>query len=215
MTDWEATCKAFNTYQETARSYDNSCSLRNSDASVSKLMELAAKVKELKTASAASGFAYLEGTQGTELKTAMRDYCCAMWVRKNYEDQLSQAKQDYQIAKQRAESLRNPPADVSYKGTIVPLGRPLRPDSVPVLLSVTFIFFIVALGLLLNMQNIQFTLTKTGPGLTSVLLQVFDSYRQTPLSVLGLTIVGAAAVAGGIFYGILKTKPELLGYKEK
>ena len=144
------------------------------------------------------------------LTTSMNDFCCAMWARNEYEQRYKEAKQDYDLAKQRIESVRNPPANLSYLGTLIPLPRPLRSDSIPILLGITLVFLILALGMLLNLGNVQLAYVgprSYGPGFIT---QLTDSFRQTSWMVIAITIAASAAVAGGIFYGIKKNRPEWL-----
>lgn len=140
----------------------------------------------------------------------MNDFCCAMWARNEYEQRFNEAKQDYDIAKNRIDSVRNPPANLSYYGTLIPFARPLRSDSVPILLGTSLVFLILALGMLLNLGNVQLAYVgprSYGPGF---LTQLVDSFRQTSGIVIGITILASAGVAVGIYYGILKKHPEWL-----
>ncbi len=147
------------------------------------------------------------------VKDSMKTFCCAMYTRYDLQKRHDSAKQDYEVAKQRVESVRYPAKDLSYLGTIVPFGRPLRPDSVPVLMGVTIVFVILSLALLLGLGNVH--LMYSSPGAVSSVrlffLQLIDSYRTTSKGVLLITILLSAAAAGGIYYGIQKTHPEWLG----
>lgn len=215
MNTWEQKCREFNTYRDTgdANQYPSMCRL-SSPTSIKDFMGQYLVAKPLKDQIDAISGDTTDIGQGLSdsLRGSMKDFCCAMWARKEYQTRYQSAKQDYDVAKGRAESTRNPAADLSYRGTTFPLGRPLRPDSVPVLIAVTLTFFIFGTGILLYQGNVKFIYTGTGAGF---LTQLIDSFRQTSGSVLGITIVGAAVLAGGGFYGVLKTHPEWLGYKKE
>ena len=178
---------------------------------VKDMMALAQTVNNLsgKISSMGQNYGATEDDKET-LRTSMNDFCCAMWARNEYEQRYKEVQQDYDLAKHRIESVRNPPANLSYFGTLIPLPRPLRSDSIPILLSITLVFIILALGMLLNLGNVQLAYVgprSYGPGFLS---QLGDSFRQTSWMVLGITIVASAGLASGIYYGIQKTHPEWL-----
>jgi hypothetical protein len=211
MTDWKTKCERFSIdHQEPGMLYPNSCSM-GSAKTVKDLISLSQTVSKLNGKIENMGKDY----QATEddkriLKQSMKDFCCAMWSRTEFEKRNQEVQEDYIIAKQRVESVRNPPANLSYMGTIVPLGRPLRSDSVPILLITSLVFIILGLGLLLNIGNIQLAYVgprSYGPGLIE---QLRTSFQQTSWAVIGITVLASAGIAGGIFYGIQKTNPELL-----
>lgn len=212
---WEVTCKRFSdtdkdNLQDDDKRYPNSCRM-GSAKSVKELMTLSQTVSQLRGKIDSQGQSYAASEQDKlVLKQSMKDFCCAMWARREFEHRHKEAEEDYKIAKQRVDSVRNPPANLSYMGTIVPLGRPLRSDSVPMLLITSLVFLILGLGLLLNIGNVQLAYVgprSYGPGL---LERLTDSFRQTSWMVLGITILLSAGAAAGIFYGIQKTHPEWL-----
>lgn len=212
---WEVTCKRFSdtdkdNLQDDDKRYFSSCKM-SSAKSVKELMALSQTISQLKGKIDSKGQEYSASeADKVVLKQSMKDFCCAMWARREFETRHAEAEEDYKIAKQRVESVRDPPANLSYMGTIVPLGRPLRSDSVPMLLITSLVFLILGLGLLLNIGNVQLAYVgprSYGPGIFERLI---ESYRQTSWGVLGITIVLSAAAAGGIFYGIQKTYPEWL-----
>ncbi len=212
MTDWKSTCEAFN--QFTTTQYPNSCTLASAKT-VKDMMALSATVSRLRGKQAALGSDYQDGNPNARtsddraaLKTAMNDFCCAMWARNEYDQRYKEAQTDYDIAKRRVESVRNPPANLSYMGTVIPLPRPLRSDSVPILLITSLVFCILALGMLLNLGNVQLAYVgprSYGPGFFQMLA---ESFRQTSWMVLAITVVVSAGLAGGIYYAIQKTHPE-------
>jgi hypothetical protein len=176
---------------------------------VKDMMELSRNINNL-----ASKISLQAGTYTTSaadeqtLKQSMNDFCCAMWARNEYEQRYKESKEDYAIAKHRIESVRNPPANLSYFGTLMPFPRPLRSDSVPILLGISLVFLILALGMVLNLGNVQLAYVGSrsyGPGF---LTQLEESFRQTSWMVIAITIVVSAGAAGGIYYGIQKTNPE-------
>jgi len=133
-------------------------------------------------------------------------FCCTLENKKAIETQLRQAQEDNTVAKARISSVRNPAGDVSPKGTTVPFGRPLRSDSVPILLAASLAFLILAMGLLLNLNSIEIAYTAPG-GFPNLYQQLIESWYATSWMLLGLTVVGSAAAAGGIFYWIFKQHP--------
>jgi hypothetical protein len=215
MTDWKTTCESFNQYTDNTAQYPNICTLAS--AKSEKEMKLFERVNRLKGKIDALGGEYTETNTSAQinndrvvLKQAMSDFCCSMWARNEYKQRQKDAQEDYEVSKYRVESVRNPPAKLSYLGTVIPLPRPLRPDSVPILLIISLVFLIMALGMLLNLGNVQLAYVgprSYGPGF---LTQLMDSYQQTSWMVLLITVVVSAGSAFGVYYGIQKTHPEWL-----
>ena len=209
MTDWKTTCISFNEYTDNTAQYPNICTIGS--AKSAKELKLFETVNTLKVKIDALGGDYV-GTNDdrTALKGAMSDFCCSMWARNEYKQRQKDAQEDYDVSKYRVESVRNPPAKLSYLGTVIPLARPLRPDSVPILIIISLVFLIMALGMLLNLGNVQLAYVgprSYGPGF---LTQLMDSYQQTSWMVLLITVVASAGSAFGVYYGIQKTHPEWL-----
>ena len=208
MTDWKTTCETFN--QFTTTQYPNNCTIASARP-VKDMMALSQTVNNLAGKINFQGNTYATSPADEQiLKDSMNDFCCAMWARNEYEQRFKEVKQDYDIAKNRVDSLRNPPANLSYFGTLMPFPRPLRSDSVPILLGISLVFLILALGMLLNLGNVQLAYVgprSYGPGFLS---QLGDSFRQTSWMVIAITMAVSAAAAGGIYYGIQKTNPEWL-----
>lgn len=212
MTDWYTTCKTFSdNYQEATNSFPDTCNLQTAK-SVKDIVELSQRVNTLKARTDNLDYAQTDATtvtnDGQTLKSAMKDFCCAIESRNDLQQRYIDAKKDYDIAKQRVDTVRYPPAQVSYLGTVVPFGRPLRSDSVPILLATTLVFVILGLGLLLNLGNIQLAYVGPrayGPGFFQ---QLVDSYRQTSWTVLLITIAASSAAAIGIYYAIKKKDSE-------
>jgi hypothetical protein len=208
MTDWKSTCETFNQY--TTTQYPNNCTMASARP-VKDMMALSQTINTLagKITSLGQTYSTTEDDKAT-LRNSMNTFCCAMWARNEYDERYKEAKQDYDIAKNRVDSLRNPPANLSYFGTLMPFPRPLRSDSVPVLLGISLVFLILALGMLLNLGNVQLAYVgprSYGPGFLS---QLGDSFRQTSWMVIAITMAVSAGAAGGIYYGIQKTRPEWL-----
>lgn len=133
-------------------------------------------------------------------------FCCTLENKKAIDTQLRQAQEDNTVAKARISSVQNPAGDVSPKGTTFPFGRPLRSDSVPILLAASLAFLILAMGLLLNLNSIEIAYTAPG-GFPNLYQQLIESWNATSWMIIGLTVAGSAAVAGGIFYWIYKQHP--------
>jgi hypothetical protein len=203
MTDWNTVCTNFsNTFQDSDKSFPGSCT-RDTAKSVKDTIVLAQRINNLKGKIDRESTSYSASDDDKNmLKQSMKDFCCAMYTRKELENTYREAQQDYSVAKQRVDSVRNPPAQVSAYGTTIPFGRPLRSDSVPILLGTTLLFIILALGILLNLGNVQLAYVgprSYGPG---VFQQLIDSYRQTSWSVLLITVAASAGVAIGIYYAV-------------
>lgn len=133
-------------------------------------------------------------------------FCCTLEKKKAIETQLRQAQEDNTVAEARVASVQNPAGDVSPKGTTFPFGRPLRSDSVPILLAVSLAFLILAMGLLLNLNSIEIAYTAPG-GFPNLYQQLIESWNATSWMIIGFTVAGSAAVAGGIFYWVYKQHP--------
>ena len=140
------------------------------------------------------------------LVTDALKFCCTLENKKAIETQLRQAEEDNTVAKARVSSVQNPAGDVSPKGTTVPFGRPLRSDSVPILLAASLAFLILAMGLLLNLNSIEIAYTAPG-GFPNLYQQLIESWYATSWMLLGLTVVASAAAAGGVFYFVYKQHP--------
>ena len=208
MTDWKSQCISFNNYQDDGLRYYNDCQVSTSKKSVKDILDLAQRVGSLKQKTEVANYEASEEDK-TLLKRSMNDFCCAMWAREDLQGRYKDAVQDIEVAKRRVEAVRNPPNNLSYFGTVVPLGRPLRSDSVPILLGLSILFLILTLGMLLNLGNIQLGFSGTsggvGPGYFS---QLGSYFQETNKTVLGITILASIAVGGGLFYAFLKPAPE-------
>jgi len=133
-------------------------------------------------------------------------FCCTLENKKAIETQLRQAEEDNTVAKARVSSVQNPAGDVSPRGTTFPFGKPLRSDSVPILLATSLAFLILAMGLLLNLNSIEIAYTAPG-GFPNLYEQLIQSWYATSWLLIGLTVVASAAAAGGIFYWVYKQHP--------
>ena len=211
MGDWKSQCIAFSRdHQPRELKYPDTCGTTGA-RTIQDIMALSKTVNDLNGKIRGIGGSYAAGDTSDDaltLRNSMKEFCCAMNARIDYEDRFNEAKQDYEVAKQRVESLRNPVSQVSYLGTVFPFGRPLRPDSVPVLLSFIFFFIIMSLGLLLSLGNVQLAYMAPMSYGPTYWQQLVDSYRQTTWSVLLITIILSFGIASGIWYGISKTHPE-------
>lgn len=207
MTDWKSQCISFNTYQDDGLRYYNDCKLSTSKKSVKDILDLAQKVGSLKQKTQVAGYVASEEDK-VLLKRSMNDFCCAMWAREDLQERHGQAVQDMDVAKRRVEAIQNPPNHLSYFGTVVPFGRPLRPDSVPILLSISIVFLILSLGLLLNLGNIQLGFSGIGGTGPSYFSEVGSYFQETNRTVLILTVLVSMAVGGGIFYAFFRPTPD-------
>jgi hypothetical protein len=140
------------------------------------------------------------------LVTDALKFCCTLENKKAIETQLRQAEEDNTVAKARVSSVQNPAGDVSPRGTTLPFGKPLRSDSVPILLATSLAFLIMAMGLLLNLNNITISYSSPGGG-PNLYEQLIQSWYATSWMLIGLTTAASAAAAGGVFYWIYKQHP--------
>lgn len=211
MTDWESVCRNFSqSKQEATKLYPDSCNKYDAK-SVNEIMDLSKRVNALRGKIDNAGTSYNASPDDIGvLQQSMRDFCCAMRIRRDYENNFKEAKQDYEVAKQRVESIRDPPSQLSYMGTYFPFGRPLRPDSVPMLLSFITFFIIMSLGLLLSIGNIQIAYTAPRTFGPTLYERFLDSYQQTSKGILLVTMALSVALGVGIFYGIKKSNPDWL-----
>jgi len=172
----------------------------------SDVFTLISKIGADNSAAQALSGASRSGSATEALVTNALKFCCTIENKKKIETQLLQAKEDNAVAKARVASVQNPAGDISPKGTTFPFGRPLRSDSVPILLACSLAFLILSMGLLLNLNSIEIAYTSPG-GFPNFYQQLIDSWNMTSWAIIGVTTAGAAAVAGGVFYYIYKRHP--------
>lgn len=218
MSDWKTFCQNFNTYQDTNKSYPNSCPTDSTfkNKSVKEIARLVAEIGALKGALENQSDSWREANIGwlsLYLKDRTFQFCCAYEAKLKLNTDYQQILQDYGTAKARIESVRNPAGDLQDKGTTFPFGKPLRSDSVPFLIAFSIVFLIIGLGLLLQVGNIKLAYSAPpsyGPSIIDIL---YEQFQQTSYVVFLITVLGSFAAAGGIYYAILKTKPEWFGMK--
>lgn len=216
MSDWQQFCSNFNRLQDSAKQFPANCDRSVSVKSTGEILQLVSDISTLKGTLDNGGNTYITNNQAAlsiSVQEKVFSFCCIMNARKEAEERLATAKEDYAVAQQRIATIRDPPSQISYFGTRVPFGRPLRPDSVPVLLAISIALVIVSLGMILNLSSIQLAYKAPPGGGPSVFDMLYVSYQQTSWMLLAGTVVLSVAAASGIYYGILKTKPEWLGVK--
>lgn len=217
MSDWDTICRDFNALQDTNKLFPSQCDRQVSTKSTEEILQIVSDISKLKGDLDRGGDTYinenLAGLSNT-VKNQVQSFCCVLNARKTADQQLNDAKEEYEVALGRVKSLRKPEADISFFGTRVPFGRPLRTDSVPILLAITITCIILSLGILLNLSSIElaYKVPSTG-GLGLFLQNLYFSYQQTSGMVLAITVILSAGAAGGIYYAIQKTRPEWLGLK--
>lgn len=218
MSDWKTFCTNFNNFQDVSKQYPGSCPTNDSLKAKtltevsSTLQEIAALKSQLETHDNSWINANLSGLSEA-LRKDVFNFCCLYDAKLKLHTDNQQVIQDYTTAKGRIESVRDPASQIKDKGTTIPFGRPLRSESVPFLLVFSFIFIILGLALLLQIGNIRLAYSMPlayEPGFLTILTEQF---QQVSTSVLGITVVCSFLVAGGIYYGISKTRPEWLGLK--
>ena len=212
MSDWRTFCTEFP--NDADKTYPTSCDPVTAKRSLKDILELSSNIK-VENQQLASINIFNETQKANaelSLKEKVRDFCCAMEIRESSNQRLKQSQEDYNVAKARVESIRNPATDLTRYGTTFPLGRPLRSDSVPVLFFFTFFFLLLTIGMILNLNHV--VLIWNRPMGINIIQQIYDSFAQASWMYNLLLITGSFALAFGIYYGISKTKPELLGLKK-
>ena len=212
MSDWRTFCTTFPNDMD--KQYPTTCDPVTAKRTLKDLLNLTSNIKIETQKLSTTNFSDSTQRSNVEisLKEKVRDFCCAMEIRESANQQLKQSQEDYNVAKARVESIRNPAANVTNYGTTFPLGRPLRSDSVPMLFFFTFFFLLIAVGMILNLSNV--VLIWNRPVGISIFQRVYESFSQASWTYNLLLIGGSFALAFGIYYGIAKTKPELLGIKK-
>lgn len=160
----------------------------------------------VKTIGALTGY-----SSSSAVDTAINSFCCTMVNKEDLQAKLVTAREEYTVAKLRADNIQNPPSDVSNRGTRFPFGRPLRPEAAPILLLFTFAFMIVSFGMLLTLQNVQIVYATSGIGPFAWLEILKGEFQVMSWSALGITTGLSAAAAVGVFYAIAKTRPQWVG----
>jgi hypothetical protein len=217
MSDWDTICRNFNSLQDTNKLYPSQCDRETSTKSTEQILDLISQISKFKGELDRGGDTYINqnlSNLSNSVKSNVQSFCCVLNARKTAQQQLQDAKDEYAIAEARVKSVRKPESDISFFGTRVPFGRPLRTDSVPILLAVSISFIILSLGMILNLSSIQLAYkAPPGDGLSLFFQNLYISYQQTSWLVLAITVVLSAGAAGGIYYAIQKTRPEWLGLK--
>lgn len=96
------------------------------------------------------------------------------------QEQLTQEEKDARAmeltakdAKERAKFLEDPYSKTTRHELWFPLGRPLKMESVPVLLSISIAFLVLALGMFLRMMSVELRLTS--PWLSALYARFFTA----------------------------------------
>ena len=216
MSGWKTFCETFNAQQADDKQFPFQCDVNTSQRSLQEVLRLISNIGQYDATLKKLSNSEVDANR-TDLTNALQSnvytFCCAAAERQRVNEMLEDAKEDYEVAKNRVKSVRDPAAAVSDRGTSFPFGRSLRPDSVPILLTVTLSFLILSLGLILQLGNIQIAYkgpVSVGPSFFEVLAQSYESTNKWLLIIIALLAAGGAA---GIFYAITKNKPELIGLK--
>jgi hypothetical protein len=150
-------------------------------------------------------------SSSSAVDTAINSFCCTMVNKEDLQTKLVTAREEYTVAKLRADNIQNPPSDVSNRGTRFPFGRPLRPEVAPILLLFIFAFMILSFGMLLTLGNVQIVYATSGLGIFGWLEFLKMEFQSMSWGALGITTGLSAAAAIGIFYAIVKTRPQWIG----
>jgi len=145
----------------------------------------------------------------TPLQTAAMQFCCTLQNNNTLKSELLNAKEHLAIAQTRAKSTQNPGKDISAMGFKFPLGRPLRPTSVPFLIGFILFFIIMSFALLLNLGSVQISYTSgsSSYGFGSRILSTLREsyYNSSWITIIVVSLV-SMGIGAGIYYGVNKSK---------
>jgi hypothetical protein len=188
----------------TAQSFPDFCS----SVSSSDILQLIATIKN-NTESSSSTSKSVLASSATQLQTAATQFCCTLQNNNTLKSELLKAKEHLAIAQTRAKSTQNPAKDISAMGFKFPLGRPLRPTSVPFLIGFIFFFIIMSFALLLNLGSIQISYT-SGSSSYGFVSRILSTLRESYYNSSWITIIVVSLVSmgigAGIYYGANKSK---------
>lgn len=212
MSDWRTFCSQFP--NDLDKTYPTSCNPATAKSSLKDILDLTSNIKIANQQLNSVSFSdpTQKGNAEISLKEKVRDFCCAMEIREQANQRLKQSQEDYNVAKARVESIRNPTTGITRYGTTFPLGRSLRSDSVPVLMFFIFFFLLISVGMILNLNHV--ILIWNRPISITIFQRIYESFAQASWA-YNLLLIGASfLVAFGIYYGISKINPALLGIKK-
>jgi hypothetical protein len=148
-------------------------------------------------------------SSATPLQTAAMQFCCRLQNNNTLKSELLNAKEHLAIAQTRAKSTQNPGKDISAMGFKFPLGRPLRPTSVPFLIGFILFFIIMSFALLLNLGSVQISYTSgsSSYGFGSRILSTLREsyYNSSWITIIVVSLV-SMGIGAGIYYGANKSK---------
>lgn len=98
-------------------------------------------------------------------------------------------------AKERAKRLDQPYSQTTRHETWFPLGRPIKAESVPVLLSISILFLTLALGMFLRLASIDFKIIF--PDVSS-LFMASSSSSGIPLQTIIIAVLGLVVLFLGL-----------------
>jgi hypothetical protein len=210
MADWKAFCaNYYKTYQPGETAPQPGCT--NGVKTNAEILTLAKSIGEL-TAQVNTTPTGLQATSvSTVVDNTINSFCCTMMNKQDLQTKLVTAREEYNVAKIRADNIQNPANDVSNRGTRFPFGRPLRPEVAPILLLFTFAFMILSFGMLLTLGNVHIVYATSGLGMFAWVEQLKMEFQSLSWGTVGTTVGLSAAAAIGIFYAIVKTRPQWLG----
>jgi hypothetical protein len=84
----------------------------------------------------------------------------------------SERKQTLEEAKERSTEVQNPYNNTTWWETWFPLGRPIRKDNVPVLLSVSILMLVFSLGIFLRFAGLELQLVSLSSAANSFISKV-------------------------------------------
>lgn len=192
----------------TAQSFPDFCSITPSPilTSSSDILQLIATIKN----NSESGPSTTIPASGqTSLQTAAMKFCCTLQNNNRVKTELLNAKEHLAIAQTRAKSTQNPGKDISAMGFKFPLGRPLRPTSVPFLIGFILFFIIISFALLLNLGSIQISYTSGSSSYgygSRILSTLRESYYNSSWITIIIVSLVSMGIGAGIYYGVNKSK---------
>lgn len=209
MSDWKAFCANYYKIQPGETAPQPGCT--NGVKKNAEILTLATTIGALPSKITANPIGIDAASVSTEVDRAINSFCCTMVNKEDLQAKLVSAREEYNVAKIRADNIQNPANDVSNRGTRFPFGRPLRPEVAPILLLFTFAFMILSFGMLLTLGNVHIVYATSGLGMFAWVEQFKMEFQSLSWGTVGTTVGLSAAAAIGIFYAIVKTRPQWLG----
>ena len=132
-------------------------------------------------------------------------YCCTIFNTQKKKQDVINAKEDYDIALQRAEATRDPASKVSRYGTNFAFGKPLRFSTIPYLIAISIFFLLLGLAFYMQLGGISISISSSGPSKFAELVSAFkSSWSDSAGSFKIILILISVVVGAAAYYGASK-----------